>query len=99
MQTENIDENNLVQDRKYLLDESLISIIQYFYPSFHGNSTCAMMLSCKGWVDAHIILYLCEFFSWPPATLNKPASKAEVPRTVKCKEFCESIQGKGKVIL
>lgn len=30
MQTEHIDENNLVQDRKYLLDESLISIIQYF---------------------------------------------------------------------
>lgn len=72
MQTENIDENNLVQDRKYLLDEPLISIIQYFYPCFHGNSTCVMMLSCKGWVDAHILLYLCEFFSWPPATLNKP---------------------------
>ena len=30
MQTEHIDENNLVQGRKYLLDEPLISIIQYF---------------------------------------------------------------------
>lgn len=30
MQTNHIDENNLAQDRKYLLDESLISIIQYF---------------------------------------------------------------------
>lgn len=30
MQAEHIDENNLVQDRKALSDESLISIIQYF---------------------------------------------------------------------
>lgn len=50
-----------------------------------------MMLSWKGVSGCtHVYVHLCILLL--ASNLNKFASKVEVPRIIRCKWFCESIQ-------